>query len=125
LITQRIFLNNVHFIAIHVEQCSITPQEINMQTLVSEVVTTFVGDAQALLTGFARAVLRILMAPVERLAEASDVAGVLAMRRRMSRAARAQADRARRVLNYGARNSYGGRRRRGPLGCLGALGELT
>jgi hypothetical protein len=96
-----------------------------MQTFVSEVVTTFVGDAQALLTGFGRAVLRAVMAPVERIAEACDVAGVLAMRRRASRAARAQTDRARRVLNYGARNTQGGRRRRGPLGCLGALGELT
>ena len=96
-----------------------------MQTLVSEVVTTFVGDATALLTGLSRAMLRAVMAPVDRIAEACDVAGVLAMRRLTSRAAHAQADRARRVLNYGARNSQGGRRRRGPLGCLGALGELT
>ena len=96
-----------------------------MQTLVSEVVTTFIGDAQALLTGFGRAVLRAVMAPVERIAEASDVAGVLAMRRLTSRAARAETDRARRVLNYGARSSQGGRRRRGPLGCLGALADLT
>ena len=66
------------------------------------------------------------MAPVERIAEASDVAGVLAMRRLTSLALRAQTDRAQRVLNYGARNSQGARRRRrGPLGCLGALGELT
>ena len=96
-----------------------------MQTLVSEIVTTFVGDAEALLTGFGRAVLRAVMAPVERIAEASDVAGVLSMRRLASRAERAQTDRGRRVLNYGARNSQRGRRRRGPLGCLGALSELT
>jgi hypothetical protein len=96
-----------------------------MQTLVSEVVTTFVGDAQALLTGFGRAILQTVMAPVERLAEACDVGGVLATRRRTSQAVRAQAERARRVLNYGARKSQGGRRRRGPLGCLGALSELT
>jgi hypothetical protein len=96
-----------------------------MQTLVSEIVTTFVGDAEALLTGFGRAVLQAVMAPVERIAEASDVAGVLAMRRLTSRAARAQTDRAWRVLNYGARNTQGGRRRRGPLSCLGALSELT
>ena len=96
-----------------------------MQTLVSEVVTTFVGDAKALLTGLGRAVLRVVMAPIERIAEACDVAGVLAMRRLASRAARAEADRARRVLNYGARNSQGARRRRGPFGCLGALAELT
>ena len=96
-----------------------------MQTLVSEVATTFVGDAGALLTGLSRAVLRAVMAPVERIAAACDVAGVLAMRRQASRAARAQTDRARRVLNYGARNTQAGRRRRGPLGCLGALSELT
>jgi len=96
-----------------------------MQTLVSEIATTFVGDATALLTGFGRAVLRVVMAPVERIAEASDVAGVLTMRRLTSRAVRAQTDKARRVLNYGARNSQGERRRHGPLGCLGALGELT
>jgi hypothetical protein len=96
-----------------------------MQTLVSEVVSTFIGDAAALLTGFGRAVLKAVTAPVERIAQASDVAGVLAMRRLTSRAVRAQTERAQRVLNYGARNSQGGRRRRGPLGCLGALGELT
>jgi len=96
-----------------------------MQTLVSEVVTTFVSDADALLTGLSRALLQAVMAPVERIAEACDVAGVLAMRRQVSQATRAQTDRARRVLNYGARNAQGGRRRRGPLGCLGALSELT
>jgi len=96
-----------------------------MQTLVSEVVTTFIGDAEALLTGFGRAVVRAVMAPVERIAHACDVGGVLAMRRLTSRAARAQTDKARRVLNYSARKSPGARRRRGPLGCLGALGELT
>ena len=96
-----------------------------MQTLVSEIATTFVGDAAALLTGLSRAVLGVVMAPVERIAAACDVGGVLAVRRLASRAARAQADKARRVLNYGARNSQGARRRRGPLGCLGALGELT
>jgi hypothetical protein len=96
-----------------------------MQTLVSEVVTTFVGDGQALLGGFGRAVLRLVMAPVDRIAVASDVAGVLAARPLTSRPARGQRDRAQKVLNYGARNSQGARRRRGPLGCLGALGELT
>ena len=96
-----------------------------MQTLVSEIVTTFVGDAAALLIGFVRGMLRVVMAPVERIAEACDVGGVLAMRRLTSRATRAKTDRAQKVLNYGARNSHGARRRRGPLGCLGALGELT
>ena len=79
-----------------------------MQTLVSEVVTTFVGDAEAVLTGFCRVVLRAVMAPVERIATASDVAGVLAMRR----AAKVQ-----------ARQSQS--RRRGAFRCLGSLGQLT
>jgi len=51
-----------------------------MQTFVSEIVTTFVGDAEALLTGFSRTLWRTLMAPVERIAAASDVAGILTMR---------------------------------------------
>jgi hypothetical protein len=107
-------LNNVHFLTIHIEHCSITPREINMQTLVSEIVTSFVGDAEALVTGFGRTVLRAVMAPVERIAAASDVAGVLA-RRRAAKVRRAQARESRR--SQGAR--------RGPFRCLGALGQLT
>jgi hypothetical protein len=107
-------LNNVHFLAIHIEHCSITPREINMQTLVSEILTTFVGDAEALLAGFGRTVLRAVTAPVERIAAASDVAGVLAMRR---------AAKVRRVQARGSRRSRGARR--GPFRCLGALGQLT
>ena len=83
-----------------------------MQTLVSEVVTTFLGDAEALLAGFGRIVLRAVMAPVERIAAASDVAGVLAMRR------------AAKVRRVQARQASQGRRR-GPFRCLGSLGQLT
>ena len=84
-----------------------------MQTLVSEVVTTFFGDAEALLTGFVRIVAQAVMAPVERIALASDVAGVLSMRR---------ATKAMAVPASGSRSQAA---RRGPFRCLGALGQLT
>jgi hypothetical protein len=51
-----------------------------MQTLASEIAITFVDDAAALLAGGGRIVIRILMAPVERVAHACDVAGVLSRR---------------------------------------------
>jgi len=49
-----------------------------MQTLAAEIAITFVDDATALITGCGRIVVGILMAPIERLANACDVAGVLA-----------------------------------------------
>jgi len=93
-----------------------------MQTLVVEVASTFAGDAKALLLGFVRIVVQTVMAPVERIAKACDVAGVLAMRRPERRP---ETGRARRVLAYGSRRVNSSRRRRGPFGCLGALSELT
>jgi hypothetical protein len=48
-----------------------------MQTLAAEIALTFVDDATALMTGGIRIVVRFLMSPVERLANACDVAGVL------------------------------------------------
>jgi hypothetical protein len=62
-----------------------------MQTLALDLTTTFIDDATALVAGFGRAVLRIAMAPVDRIANACDIAGVLAERRaalRMWRASR-------------------------------------
>jgi hypothetical protein len=52
-----------------------------MQTLAVEIAFTFVDDAIALTTGAVRIALRFLMSPVERLARACDVAGVLSARR--------------------------------------------
>jgi len=46
-----------------------------MQRLIVQVATTFIGDAIALVNGFGRIVTHILMAPVERIASACDVAG--------------------------------------------------
>jgi len=65
-----------------------------MQTLAVDIATTFVDDATALVTGLGRALLRSAMAPIDRIANACDIAGVLAERRatfRMWRASRARA----------------------------------
>ncbi len=48
-----------------------------MQTLALEIATTFVDDAAALVTGAGRIIIRLATAPIERLASACDVAGVL------------------------------------------------
>jgi hypothetical protein len=48
-----------------------------MQTLAAEIALTFVDDATALMKGGVRMVVRFLMSPIERLANACDVAGVL------------------------------------------------
>jgi hypothetical protein len=52
-----------------------------MQTIAAEIALTFVDDATALMTGGVRIVVRFLMSPIERLAYACDVAGVLPSRR--------------------------------------------
>jgi hypothetical protein len=52
-----------------------------MQTLAAQIAFTFVDDAMALMTGGVRIVVRLLLSPIERLANACDVAGVLAARR--------------------------------------------
>lgn len=65
-----------------------------MQTLAVDIAATFIGDSTALVTGLGRGLLRFAMAPINRIANACDVAGVLAERRatfRMWRANRARA----------------------------------
>jgi hypothetical protein len=57
-----------------------------MQTLALEVATTFVDDALALVTSFGRIIVKIVTAPIERLANACDVAGILPRRRAVQRA---------------------------------------
>ena len=52
-----------------------------MQTLAVDIASTFVDDAAALVTGLGRAVLKFVMAPIDRIANACDIAGVLAERR--------------------------------------------
>jgi hypothetical protein len=52
-----------------------------MQTLVLEIASTFADDAMALVKGSGRVLLHVATAPIERLARACDVAGVLSQRR--------------------------------------------
>lgn len=64
-----------------------------MQILAVDIATTFVDDATALVSGFGRALLRFVTAPIDRIANACDIAGVLTERRatfRMWRANRAR-----------------------------------
>ena len=51
-----------------------------MQILVSQLTTTFIDDAIELVKGFGKIVVRIATAPIERIANACDVGGVLARR---------------------------------------------
>ena len=49
--------------------------------LVEKLALTFVGDAYALATGFGKILVKTAMSPIERMARACDVAGVLSDRR--------------------------------------------
>jgi hypothetical protein len=49
--------------------------------LVEKLALTFVGDAYALATGFGKILVKTATAPIERIARACDVAGVLSNRR--------------------------------------------
>ena len=66
-----------------------------MQTLAVDIAATFIDDAAALVTGFGRSLLRVATAPINRIANACDVAGVLVERRATFRMWRASRDRAR------------------------------
>jgi len=56
-----------------------------MQTLVSQLTTTFVDDAIELARGFGKVIVQIVTAPIERIANACDVGGVLAGRQSAQR----------------------------------------
>jgi hypothetical protein len=89
-----------------------------------QIATTFVGDATALVNGFARIVTHVLMAPLERIASACDIAGILDVR--AARAAeRERVKHAWRALSANTAKPHHPRRHRGLFGCLRALGELT
>jgi hypothetical protein len=51
-----------------------------MQTLASQLTTTFIDDAIELVKRFGKAIVHIATAPIERIANACDVGGVLAGR---------------------------------------------
>ncbi|EIG61516.1 hypothetical protein Bra1253DRAFT_06368 [Bradyrhizobium sp. WSM1253] len=76
-----------------------------MQTLAVDIASTFVDDATALVTGFGRALLRLAMGPIDRIANACDIAGVLTERRATFRMWRAN----RRVRREGRRFNLLGR----------------
>ena len=52
-----------------------------MQTLAVELTTTFVDDALEFVKGLGRVIIHLATAPIERIARACDVAGVLEQRR--------------------------------------------
>ena len=56
-----------------------------MTTLVSNLTTTFVDDAIELVKGFGKVIVHIATAPIERIARACDVGGVLARRQAAAR----------------------------------------
>ena len=51
-----------------------------MQTLVSQLTTTFFDDAIEIVKGVGKVIVHLATAPVERIANACDVGGVLAQR---------------------------------------------
>ena len=88
-----------------------------MMTQTMRMANLFSGDAVSLLNGFVRIVSYLVMAPVERIADACDVAGLLAARRAAWRAGSSL---------YRAAGRGGDRaRRHGLFGCLHYLSELT
>ena len=85
-----------------------------MQTLAYELRTNLIDDAIEFVKGFGRTLVQLAMAPIERIANASDVAGVLEQRRAEQRPPRGTAK--------------GGRRcdpRNCPLSPFASLSELT
>jgi hypothetical protein len=83
------------------------PEAAPMQTLTLQLTTTFVDDAVELVRGLGKVLIHLATDPIERIANACDVAGVLERRRLESRAQRA---------------TWKGRRCRWPFG---SLSELT
>jgi hypothetical protein len=84
-------LNIVHFRDTYLNIVQNNPEDQTMQTLISEIAFTFVDDAAALVNGFTAivrdmavdtfaAARKRLLAPVDRLARACDVGGVIAAR---------------------------------------------
>jgi hypothetical protein len=83
-----------------------------MQTLALEIAITFVEDGKALVRGSGRIAVRILMAPVERIANACDVADMLRQSRSSNHGQRNQMKRIAPSSNAATQRP---RRRRWPL----------
>jgi hypothetical protein len=90
-----------------------------MSAVVLEVGASFIDDATALVQGAGRILISLVMAPINRIANACDVAGVLRLRRLAAMRQRAAA---RSVAHAMSERRP---RRRGPFGCLAALSDLT
>jgi hypothetical protein len=88
-------LNIVHFQDTHLNNVQFNLETSKMQTLAVDIASTFIDDATALVTGLGRALLRFAMAPIDRIANACDIAGVLAERRATFRMWQANRGRAR------------------------------
>jgi hypothetical protein len=56
--------------------------------LVENIALTFISDAHALATGLVKILVKFATAPIERIARACDVAGVLSYRRESRRISR-------------------------------------
>jgi hypothetical protein len=95
-----------------------------MQHFIVQVAATFARDAFALVNGFRRIVTHLVMAPVERIAKACDVAGILAERAART-AEREQVRHAWHALSRRAPKPHRSRRHAGLFNCLRSLGELT
>ena len=78
----------------------------------------FAADATALVNGFVRIASHLVMVPIERMADACDVAGLLAARRAARRAGAS-------LYRAADREGHRLRRRGGLFGCLHYLSELT
>ena len=95
-----------------------------MQPLIVQVAATFISDAFTLVNGFRRIVTHLVMAPVERIAKACDVAGILT--ERAARAAeREQVRHAWHAISQRGPKPHRSRRHGGLFNCLRSLGELT
>lgn len=96
-----------------------------MQTLAEQIAITFVDDASALVSGCGRIVARALMAPIDRLASACDVAGVLPQRRSSLQMRQVETKRGQRGSNQRTSGSRRGRWRLRNCMSLRSLNDLT
>jgi hypothetical protein len=110
-------LNIVHFRDTNLNIVQINLEEATMQTIISQTTHTFIDDAVALWVGAKRVTLgltidaltalaRTLTAPVDRLARACDVGGVIESRR-IARQARAEARARQRSYRRGRFDVFG------------------
>jgi hypothetical protein len=89
-----------------------------MHTRTLRTAELFAADAIVLVNGFGRIASHLMMAPIERIAAACDVAGLLVLR---SAARRASS----RLYRAAGREGHRPRRRGSLFGCLHYLSDLT